>query len=61
VTLKPCPFCGNKTPRIVRAGTARYSTQIECGNCGCRHESGDEGTEVGQSWNERAVLQEVPA
>ena len=55
IKLKACPFCGNSTPRIVRAGTARRSTQIECGWCGCRHESGDEGDRVGASWNERSA------
>jgi hypothetical protein len=55
IELKACPFCGNPTPRIVRAGTSRQSTQIECGWCGCRHESADEGDQVGQSWNERSL------
>ena len=53
--LEPCPFCGNKEPNFERMGTPRQSCIIECGNCGCRHESSDEGSNSGRQWNERAV------
>lgn len=52
--LKPCPFCGHKTPDMVQPGTSRHSCIVECGWCGCRHESGDEGAQSGTSWNTRA-------
>jgi ribosomal protein L37AE/L43A len=59
--LKPCPFCGDSGPVIAQPGTARYSCIVECSNCGCRHESGDEGNRSGTSWNERATPQGAPA
>jgi Lar family restriction alleviation protein len=52
--LKPCPFCGHTTPYFERMGTPRQSCIVACGNCGCRHESSDEGENSGRSWNERA-------
>jgi Lar family restriction alleviation protein len=51
--LLPCPFCGNAEPYFERTGTPRQSCIVECGNCGCRHESSDEGDNSGLSWNER--------
>jgi Lar family restriction alleviation protein len=53
IELKPCPFCGNAEPYFERTGTPRQSCIVECGNCGCRHESSDEGDNSGLSWNER--------
>ena len=50
--LKPCPFCGGKA-YFERMGTRRQSCIVECGSCGVRHESGDEGGMSGQSWNDR--------
>lgn len=57
MTLKllPCPFCGNEEPSFERMGTNRQSCIVVCGNCGARHESGDEYLHSGSSWNERAV------
>lgn len=52
--LKPCPFCGHDTPEFERLGTSRQSCIVVCGNCGCQHESSDEGAECGTSWNDRA-------
>jgi len=52
--LLPCPFCGNEHPDYERVGTPRQSCIVACGNCGCRHESGDEGEHNGSSWNTRA-------
>lgn len=54
--LLPCPFCGNEAPEFERMGTARQSCIVVCGNCGCRHESSDEGARCGSSWNTRADL-----
>jgi Lar family restriction alleviation protein len=54
--LLPCPFCGHDTPELERMGTPRQSCIVICGNCGCRHESSDEGERCGQSWNKRAAL-----
>jgi Lar family restriction alleviation protein len=59
--LLPCPFCGHDTPIVERAGTRRYSTIIACGNCGARHESGDEDANVGRSWNQRAAVETTTA
>lgn len=53
--LKPCPFCGHETPYFERRGTPRQSCIIACGNCGCQHESSDEGDRCGTQWNERAA------
>jgi hypothetical protein len=53
IELKPCPVCGNAEPYFERTGTPRQSCIVECGNCGCRHESSDEGDNSGLSWNER--------
>jgi Lar family restriction alleviation protein len=50
--LLPCPFCGG-TPEFERIGTARQSCIVTCTNCGTRHESSDEGSECGASWNNR--------
>ena len=36
-------------------GTPRQSCIVICGNCGCRQESSDEGTDCGRSWNDRAA------
>lgn len=55
--LKPSPFCGNKEVSFERLGTSRQSCIVECGNCGCRHESSDEYEMSGRSWNERAELE----
>jgi Lar family restriction alleviation protein len=52
--LKPCPFCGGE-PYFERLGDPRQSCILVCGNCGCRHESSDEGVENGTSWNDRPV------
>lgn len=52
--LRPCPFCGHPTPSFERMGTPRQSCIVVCGNCGCRHESSDEGERSGDSWNDRA-------
>lgn len=54
--LLPCPFCGHDTPEFARTGTPRRSCIVICGNCGCQHESSDEGHNSGKSWNERAVI-----
>ncbi len=51
--LLPCPFCRGAAS-FERMGTRRQSCIITCGNCGARHESGDEGANSGQSWNTRA-------
>lgn len=52
MTLKPCPFCGFDA-EFERLGDRRQSCIVACQNCGCRHESGDEGNFCGQSWNLR--------
>lgn len=54
VKLLPCPFCGHAEPYFERAGTPRQSCIVACGNCGCRHESSDEGSDSGRQWNTRA-------
>lgn len=55
-SLLPCPFCGHTTPYFERMGTPRQSCIVACGDCGARHESSDEGTRSGSSWNTRAAL-----
>jgi Lar family restriction alleviation protein len=52
--LKPCPFCGG-TAYIEQQGTRRHSCITECGSCGARLESGEEGTACGNAWNTRAA------
>lgn len=52
--LLPCPFCGHETPEFERMGNRRQSCIVICGNCGARHESGDEGSRNGSSWNQRS-------
>lgn len=54
--LLPCPFCGNETPSFERMGSHRQSCIVECGNCGCRHESSDEDEKSGTSWNYRPAV-----
>lgn len=54
--LLPCPFCGHDSPEFERMGTSRQSCIVICGNCGARHESGDEYLRSGSSWNTRAAL-----
>jgi len=54
--LAPCPFCGGE-PYLKRRGAPHQSCIVVCSNCGCRHESGDEGEESGTSWNRRADTQ----
>lgn len=51
-TLKPCPFCGHKTPLVERPGTKSQSCIVACGWCGCRLESNEIG--YGAEWNRRA-------
>lgn len=59
--LLPCPFCGNESPSFERLGTHRQSCIVICGNCGARHESGDEDEKCGSSWNCRAsMLRPIP-
>ena len=55
VELLPCPFCGGEA-QIEQRGTPRQSCVVECGSCGLRHDSGDEGERCGASWNRRAAL-----
>jgi Lar family restriction alleviation protein len=55
-SLLPCPFCGSAA-YIEQPGTRRQSCIVECGSCGLRHESGDEGAMCGTSWNRRATPQ----
>ena len=50
--LLPCPFCGGLAD-FERIGTRRHSCIVACTNCGCRHESSDEGRFSGDSWNRR--------
>jgi Lar family restriction alleviation protein len=50
--LLPCPFCGGEA-YIEQIGTPRQSCVVECGSCGLRHDSGDEGQRCGTSWNRR--------
>ena len=52
--LLPCPFCGHEHPEFERMGDRRQSCIVICGNCGARHESGDEGSRNGSSWNQRS-------
>lgn len=54
--LLPCPFCGHDSPEFERMGTSSQSCIVICGNCGARHESGDEYLRSGLSWNTRAAL-----
>ena len=58
--LKPCPFCGAEA-YIEQPGTRRQSCIVECGSCGLRHDSGDEGDRCGTSWNRRALESRVLA
>jgi Lar family restriction alleviation protein len=55
-SLLPCPFCGGAA-YIEQPGTRRQSCIVECGSCGLRHESGDEGAMCGTSWNRRTTPQ----
>ena len=58
--LLPCPFCGHK-PEVERWGSRRQSCIIECGYCGARLESSDEGEGNATSWNTRiAAPQAAP-
>lgn len=50
--LKRCPFCGGEA-EFERLGTSRQSCIVVCTWCGCSHESSDQGTHNGQSWNRR--------
>ena len=59
--LLPCPFCGHETPGIERPGTSRQSCIVACGHCGTRHESSDEGSDSGASWNTRACVEHALA
>jgi len=59
--LLPCPFCGHETPEFVRMGDSRQSCIVECGWCGCTHESSDEGDACGTSWNTRARAADLGA
>lgn len=59
--LLPCPFCGHDTPEFERIGTPGQSCIVECGMCGCRHESSDEGVRNGASWNTREALAQPDA
>jgi len=58
--LLPCPFCGGEA-EFERMGTPRQSCIVVCGNCGARHESGDEGARNGTQWNRRAAAPAAPA
>lgn len=58
--LLPCPFCGGEA-HIMQIGTRRQSCRVSCEDCGCDHESGDEGDECGASWNQRAAPPRLPA
>lgn len=58
--LLPCPFCGNETPEFERVGSPRQSCIVICGSCGARHESSDEGSRNGSSWNQRAASDATP-
>lgn len=53
-SLLPCPFCGHDNPEFERLGTRSQSCIVACGNCGARHECGDEYLASGTSWNRRA-------
>lgn len=48
--LLPCPFCGGRAT-VVREGTPRQSSIVECEYCGCRLESNEQG--AGYYWNLR--------
>ena len=50
--LLPCPFCGGDAG-FERTGNRRRSCVVICLDCGCRHESPDEGPRSGTSWNTR--------
>lgn len=50
--LKPCPFCGGEA-LISRYGTRRFSTVVECTECGCTLENG-ETFRHGEAWNTRS-------
>lgn len=52
ITLKPCPFCGEKAS-IERVGDRRQSTIYSCDGCGCRLETGEEWGHGG-GWNKRS-------
>ena len=52
-TLKPCPFCGGEA-HFTRKGTPRYSTVVQCSDCGCALES-NENHDPGRAWNSRAL------
>lgn len=54
VSLKPCPFCGNAEPEILRYGNNRVSTQYQCGECGCNLETSEEWGHGGR-WDDRPL------
>lgn len=55
--LKPCPFCGSKTPDVVVIQNARHG--VFCDKCGAMHDDDNVGEDDAiRSWNTRA--QESP-
>jgi hypothetical protein len=55
--LLPCPFCGAEA-KCERIGTHRFSTIVQCTECGCSLENGEEWGH-GRGWNTRASLPAV--
>ncbi|MFU1906851.1 Lar family restriction alleviation protein [Bordetella avium] len=53
--LEPCPFCGCASAYFERIGTPFQSCVVECGDCGARLETGEEGQDCGCAWNHRAA------
>lgn len=56
--LKPCPFCGSKSIRIIyiNGNEKRYAS---CYKCGARTKNGDTTKEAIKRWNERVSCQEL--
>ena len=52
--LKPCPFCGGVS-KYMRHGTPRKSCIVQCDDCGCELETGEEFEQSGDQWNTRQI------
>ena len=52
VKLKPCPFCGNRDPRLLSEGWESESREVDCGECG-DYVWGTTNEEAVGRWNQR--------
>lgn len=52
IELKPCPMCGGEA-EVVRVGTTRQSSIVECTECGLSLEANEQPWYTGSAWNKR--------